>query len=196
MSSKLSIASVTAILKHLLYSQIIDTDLISSIGNEITVSALPPDQIVTGADEKPALNLFLYQITPNTQLRTSQRSQLRQPDVAPHAFALDLHYLVSAYGSQDFHTEILLGYALHILQSKHELPQDAIETILHTIAESSDSLSAVMALKKSSLARQIDYLEIRPQFLNIEELSKIWSALQARYRPSACYKVSIVLIDT
>jgi hypothetical protein len=196
MSGKLSIASVSAILKHLLESQIVDTELISSIGNEVKVSALPPDQIVTGTDEKPSLNLFLYQITPNTQLRTVDRSMIQKKEPSRSSFALDLHYLVTAYGSQDFHIEILLGYALHILQQTNELPQDALEARLHTISESSDSLSAVVALKHSNLAQQIKQLEIRPQFLNVEELSKIWSALQARYRPSAVYKVSVILIDS
>ena len=29
------------------------------------------------------------------------------------------------------------------------------------------------------------------QFLSLEEMSKLWSALQARYRPSLVYKVSL-----
>ena len=38
--------------------------------------------------------------------------------------------------------------------------------------------------------------KITPQSLNTEEASKLWTALQARYRTTAAYHVSVVLIDS
>ena len=53
------VAAVTAVLKDLLHNGIIDRDLTSSVG-DVTVSALPPDRVVTqGQPETSQLNLFL-----------------------------------------------------------------------------------------------------------------------------------------
>ena len=37
-------------------------------------------------------------------------------------------------------------------------------------------------------------LRITPELQSAEEAARLWSALQAKYRPSAAYKVSAVLI--
>ena len=47
----------------------------------------------------------------------------------------------------------------------------------------------------ADLADQIEQIKLTPQAMNTEELSKLWSALQARYRPSAAYVASVVLIQ-
>ena len=38
-------------------------------------------------------------------------------------------------------------------------------------------------------------MSVSPEFTSSEEMSRLWSALQARYRPSATYKVSTVLLE-
>jgi hypothetical protein len=45
------------------------------------------------------------------------------------------------------------------------------------------------------LADRVERIRIEPTFLNSEEMSKLWSALQAKFRPSATYKVSAVMVD-
>ena len=102
MSRALAIASVTAVLKHLLENGLVDHDLTVNLGSEAIVSALPPDRITTGADERPQLNLFLRQMTPHTGLRSSgqlsgSESEHQQRSTEP--FAFDLHYLLTAYGA-------------------------------------------------------------------------------------------------
>jgi hypothetical protein len=198
MSNALAIASVTAVLKNLLDNGLVDHGVTGNIGGDVTISALPPDHITTGADERVQLNLFLYQVTPNTGLRSPDRSSLRAPGNRPAALVLNLHYLLTAYGSQDLQIEILLGYALRILQHTPELKYDTIRTMLDTMSSTDGGRvvsPTVAALAASNLAEQVAELTITPQFLSIEDLSKIWSALQARYRPSATYKVSLVMID-
>ncbi|MBD0326353.1 MAG: DUF4255 domain-containing protein, partial [Pyrinomonadaceae bacterium] len=69
MSTALAIASVTAVLKDLLHNGLIDHDLVSSLG-DVLVSALPPDRIdISETTGNSQLNLFLYQVTPNTGWR-------------------------------------------------------------------------------------------------------------------------------
>ena len=54
---------------------------------------------------------------------------------------------------------------------------------------------AYAALSASTLADSVASIQIVPEFPSVEDLSRLWSALQARFRPSATYKVSAVLID-
>lgn len=50
------------------------------------------------------------------------------------------------------------------------------------------------ALASSDLAERVDSVRVSPQFLDPDGLSRLWSAVQAKYRPSAAYKVSVVSI--
>ena len=51
MSSAVAIAAVTAVLKELLVNGLIDHDLTASLG-DVIVTAMAPDRITTGADER------------------------------------------------------------------------------------------------------------------------------------------------
>ena len=44
--------------------------------------------------------------------------------------ALDLHYIITAYGRADFQAEILLGYAMHLLHERPMLDREAIRRAL------------------------------------------------------------------
>ncbi|HEX9372591.1 MAG TPA: DUF4255 domain-containing protein [Roseiflexaceae bacterium] len=200
MRSTLVIASVTAILKSLLENGLVDRGVTASIGSDAIVSALPPDRIDVGADERAQLNLFLHQVTPNTALRSASRLALDGDEKRPATsqLALDLHYLLTAYGAQDFQIEILLGYAIQRMHRTPTLKRDAIRASLTALssADHGNVLPPTLAaMAASNLADQVEQIAISPQFLNGDEMSKIWSALQARYRPSVAYKVSMVLIE-
>lgn len=191
MSSALAIAAVTAFLKSRLENGLVDEGVNASIGGDAVVSVLPPDRITTGSDERPQLNLFLHQVTPHASLRSGERSGQRT------MLRLDLHYLLTAYGAQDLQIEILLGYAALVLHRMPFIGRDSIREALATLASDAHGgipLPTLRALAGFDPDSQIDRLEIRPQYLSGEDLSKIWSPLQARYRPSLAYKVSMVTI--
>lgn len=214
MSSVLAIASVSAVLKSVLENGLVTSRVNHSLGGDTLVSALPPDRIMTGGDERPQINLFVYQVMLNTTRLRNAREQAaseplqRRPEanpaqtlqrrpVSPHML-LDLYYLVSVYGATDFQLEILLGYALHQLQQTSFLERDAIRSSLLSLSSESDGRVVsppVAALANSTLADQIDQMTIMPYALSMEEMSKVWSSLQSRYRPSVAYKVSAVIIE-
>ena len=130
MSSPLAIAAVTAALKDLLNDGLLNHDL-SSVGS-FTVSALPPDRIATGNTEPNQLNLFLYQVTSNQGWR-NEGLPTRNPAgqlVGGPKLALDLHYLLTAYGSQDMNAEILLGYAMLLMHETPVLTRAALRNVL------------------------------------------------------------------
>lgn len=200
MSSALAIAGVTAVLKDLLHNAVIDHDLVSSVG-DVTVTALPPDMIKTdGAEAKTQLNLFLFQVTPNSgwrnsalPSRNSNGDRLTNPPLA-----LDLHYLLTAYGVKDLHGEILLGYAMQLLHETPALSREAIRKALDPspINGGSGLPPTLEALATSELAEQIEQIKIVPETMNMEEVSRLWSAMQAHYRPTAAYQASVVLIES
>ncbi|RCJ19991.1 hypothetical protein A6S26_04475 [Nostoc sp. ATCC 43529] len=205
MSNVLSIAAVTAVLKVLLENGLVSDPIAASVG-DVIVTALPPDRISVEADERAQLNLFLYQVTQNrnvdwvSQEFRSRHSRLNGnlPSSTP-PLALDLHYLLTAYGAKDFQTELLLGYAMHLLHKTPCITTEIIENTLinaSTTNTSSAFSQAVAGVSVSDLAQAIGQIKLTPEFFNMEETSKLWSALQTHYRPSATYLASMVLIES
>ena len=143
MSSPLAIAAVTAVLKDLLNDGLINHDLAAHVGS-ITVSALPPDRIETGAQEPNQLNLFLYQVTPNPGWRNTGLPSLDSRGdgrLSNPPLALDLHYLLTAYGRDDLNAEILLGYGMFLL---HKTPVLTRKAIRRTLTGNSPVTAALM----------------------------------------------------
>ncbi|OYD90676.1 hypothetical protein CDG76_31170 [Nostoc sp. 'Peltigera membranacea cyanobiont' 210A] len=205
MSNVLSIAAVTAVLKVLLENGLVSDPIAASVG-DVIVTALPPDRISVEADERAQINLFLYQVTQNrnvdwvSQEFRSRHSRINgNPRSPTPPLALDLHYLLTAYGAKDFQAELLLGYAMHLLHKTPAITSDIIENTLinaSTTNTSSAFSQAVASVSVSALAEQIGQIKLTPEFFNMEETSKLWSALQTHYRPSATYLASMVLIES
>ncbi|MEH2288192.1 DUF4255 domain-containing protein [Nostoc sp.] len=205
MSNALSIAAVTAVLKVLLENGLVSDPIAASVG-DVIVTALPPDRISVEADERAQINLFLYQVTQNRNVDwVSQEFRSKHSRVNGNSrsttppLALDLHYLLTAYGAKDFQAELLLGYAMHLLHKTPVITSDIIENTLinaSTTNTSSAFSQAVASVSVSDLAEQIEQIKLTPEFFNMEETSKLWSALQTHYRPSATYLASMVLIES
>lgn len=199
MSNALAIAGVSAVLKDLLDSGMIDHQVTDALGAGVTVSSLAPDVVpIDGDGAVPRLNLFLYQVTPNAGWRNvdlpSRDASGRRVSNPP--LALDLHYLLTAYGIADLQAEVLLGYGLQLLHENPVLSRAAIRTALNPSPVSGALLPSVyQALHSADLAEQVEMLKITPSPMSTEEISRLWSALQAHYRPSAAFQVSVVLIE-
>jgi len=189
MSSALAIASVTAVLRDLLNNGLVNHDVQATVGSA-SVSATSPDRI--DKDEPSRLNLFLYQVSPNASWRNvglpSRNGNGERISNPP--LALNLHYLLTAYGVADFHAEILLGYGMQMLHETPVLTRNAIRAAL--APPGPDNLP----LFTSELAEQIEQIKIIPEIPSTEEISRLWSALGAGYRPTAAYQVSVVLIES
>jgi len=161
MSNALAIASVTAVLKDLLNNGLIDHKVDASVG-EVIVSTLPPDRIdALDSQKKSRLNLFMYQVTPNVgwrnvglPARNGNGDRVRNPPLA-----LDLHYLLSAYGAEELHAEILLGYGMQLFHETPVLTREAIRRSLappSPVTAGGDLPPAMAALFTSELADQVE----------------------------------------
>ncbi|HIK04452.1 MAG TPA: DUF4255 domain-containing protein [Trichormus sp. M33_DOE_039] len=197
MANALVIAAVTAVLKDLLNNGLIDAQL----SNDVTVTALPPDRIPVNQNGQNTtqLNLFLYQITANPAWRNEglPSYNARGDRVCNTPLALDLHYLLTAYGSQELEAEILLGYAMLLLHENAILNRLAIQRTFSTSSVVTGNIlpSSFHSLSAANLADQVEQIKIVPKYLDMEEMSHIWSALQANYRTSTAYHISVVLIE-
>ncbi|HJW38672.1 MAG TPA: DUF4255 domain-containing protein [Candidatus Udaeobacter sp.] len=198
MSDALAIAAVTGLLRDLLTGVMTrpDLNLSTVVGSAVDVSALPPDLIKSETKGINRLNLFLYQVQPNQGWRNVNHPSRdgRGDRIANPPLGLDLYYLLTAYAGADMHAEVLLGYAMQYLHELGVMTREMIRNQFNAWSGSADPL--LKALPGSRLADQIEQIKISPYALNTEEMSKLWTATQAHYRPTAAYHVSVVLIES
>ncbi len=196
MSSPLAIGAVSAVLRNLLDNGLVDIG--PPIGS-VKVTAVAPDTVkVDDPNAPPSVNLFLYRTSPNPGWREVDLPSYdgNGARTSNPPLALNLHYLVTAYGSSDFQAEILLGYAMHLLHERPILDRAAIRRALDPSPLGASILPpAFQALTASDLADQVEAVTVTPEPLDTEEMSRLWSAMQAHYRPTAGYLVSVVLIQ-
>jgi hypothetical protein len=200
-TTALGLASVSVVLVDLLNNGLIDHDVGSTVGGRVTVSALPPDRVLpSNGNETTQLNLFLHHVTPNVGWRNAAQPTLnsRGERVGNPPLALDLHYLLSAYGEKDFYAEILLGFGMQLLHEHPVLSRDDIATALAPATPTTPSSlpESLKDISKSQLADQVELIKITPEPLSTEEISKIWTAFQTHYRSTAAYEASVVLIES
>jgi hypothetical protein len=172
MSTPAGIATVTAILQHLLVQ--------ATSGADITTK--PPSAARNGGNGDQ-LNLFLYATHVNTAFsNSSMPGQARSGESGTPPLALVLKYLLTAYGANDddIAGQGLMGQAMSTFHDHPVLGQADIEGIT----------------PDSDLQNQIERLRITPDVLSLDDMSKLWSSFQAEYRLSTTYQVSVVLIES
>ena len=196
MSGPLAIAATTAVLREVLQTGMTALDLPNALAGDVVVTAESPDRILrTGADAQSQLNVFLYSVQRNTGWSNAglPSRDARGERVASPMLALDLCYLLTAYGVGDYHAEILLGGAAQVL---HDMPGLDRDTIRDALTPAANRPPVLNQLQNAGLADQFEALKITPMPLPSEEISRLWSALNDPYRPSMAYQVSVVLIDS
>ena len=202
MSTALRIAAVTQVLKDLLNDGLINNDVSGITQNNITVTSLPPDRIaVDNGSELSQLNIFMYQATYNQGWRNvAQPSFNSQGErIANPLLALDLHYLLTAYGASELHTDILLGMGMQFLHETPVLGREQISQATGSInvGDPNNRLpDSLQFLSQANLADQVEQVKISPEALSLEDISKLWAAFGTKYRPTAAYKVTVVLIES
>jgi hypothetical protein len=196
MTGALAIGAVSAVLRDLLDNGMVDAPQVGPV----KVTAVAPDTIkLDGPQADRRLNLFLYRVTPNQGWRnaalpaySTNGTRLTNPPLG-----LDLHFLLTAYADADFEAEILLGYAMQILHERPVLDRESIRTSLNATPLGGSILPpAYLAVSASELANQIEPVTVTLEPMDTEEMSKLWSAIQSHYRPSAAYVASVVLIES
>ena len=188
MSNSLAIAAVTETMR-----QLIDRCINASPGDDpgtdpelagTSVTTRPPDKARTSATGNQ-VNLFLYQTEVNAAWRNqTMPRQVRPGENGYPPLALDLRYILTAYGADDEGAGILahrlLGRTMSILHDSAAFKRGDIQA----------------ALAGNDLYEQIESLRVIPHPMTAEEIARLWAAFQTPYRISASYQVSVVLIES
>ncbi|HVO10136.1 MAG TPA: DUF4255 domain-containing protein [Vicinamibacteria bacterium] len=185
MSNALAIAAVTSTLQHLLLRvknpQPGDPPKDPAlVGADVTTEPL---HLARKDESNNQLNLFLYHTTYNAQLRNMDLPTQTHPgEVGFPPLALDLHYLLTAYGTgqDEILAHRLLGWAMSMLHDHAVLLPGDIQA----------------ALPPSDLSRQVERVRVTPHPITTEEMSRLWTTFSTNYRTSIAYQVSVVLIDS
>jgi Pvc16 N-terminal domain len=179
MSNPLAIAAVTATLRDLLLAGLRPDH------SDIVVTTVAPDRARANGTNANQLNIFLYHALPNAAWRNQDLPQrVAAGETAMPPLAINLYYLITAYGRDDDRTRpfshILLGKSMSILHDHAVLLVDEIKD----------------ALPDNDLYAEIERVRLTWQPLTLEEVSKLWSGFQTQYRLSVAYEASVVLIDS
>ncbi len=196
MSNALALAGVSAVLQYY-FNEVYNAP--ASVFGTVTLSAVAPDIIQntlgSGSNSQLQVNLFLHQVTHNPSWRNMELPSLAADGITllkNPPLALDLHYLLTAYGSENTHAEALLGYGILMLHENPIIARADIRTALSNLPPGQPFASV---LAQCGLADQIEMIKIMPATMGKEELAWLWTALKADYRPTFPFDVSVVLIQ-
>jgi uncharacterized protein DUF4255 len=199
MSSALAIAATARVISRLIDDRVA-AEGITAFQNMRT-SVVSPEQIdgtdlVATQSVAPQINIFPYHVGLNAAWRNNfepSRNGTGQPVSAP-PLPIDVSFLVSAHSTQDLLPEMLLGLAMQALSDAPQLSRARVRSLLQIPPGAPDPV--LQALERSRLADQFESIRIVPLNLSADDMQKLWTSIHSRYRPSFCYMVSAVLIDT
>ncbi|GAB3047273.1 DUF4255 domain-containing protein [Intrasporangium mesophilum] len=194
MSNTLAIAAVTSTMRHVLHESLGGAQPGPIGGADVTTyrPAQLSDADTVGNDAS-GLNVYLYQVTPNhawnlsdLPTRHGDGSLARRP-----VAALDLHYLVTAYGDEEaLEPQRLLARGTLALASTPVFTKAVIQAAIDKYDTDPTGF-----LADADLADQAELVKVSPTPLSLEEMSKLWGVLGTPYLLSLAYTATVVLIE-
>ncbi len=144
--------------------------------------------------EGDRINLFLYQVTENPFLKNQDLPSNRSSR-GTLPLSLNLHYLITAYGStlqngthiDESKAQQLLGSAMRVLNDYSIITESLVTTRLSPVGQT---------ILDTALRDQYETIKLCLDPISIEDLTKIWTALTVPYRLSVAYSVSVVQIES
>ncbi len=125
----------------------------------------------------PILSLYLYHIQPETYLR-NQPVRSDGPTLRFPPLAVELSYLITPQEDQAAQNQLVLG---RVLQYFHDYPAVG-------------DLNGIRL--DDSFGAGSTEIRMMLETLNVDEISRVWTALQTPYQLSVAYKVRVVMIDS
>jgi hypothetical protein len=163
-------------------AKLLATELPSHLVEQVTVTfAAPNDQFPPPSVALPAVNLFLYDVRENRELRRVEPRVERIDGVVvqtPPPVRVDCSYLVTAWASDSSPTPAydehqLLGEAMRVLLRHPTLPREVLQESL---------LSQEQPPSTSSLGSG-----------HLQNLAELWQALGGRARAALNYTVTLAV---
>jgi hypothetical protein len=180
-SSYLVLADVSKTLQRILWDGFNQEPALRAIvGSEAAIVFKNPTE--TAQDSANRLSLWLYQITENEYVKNQPmvRSNGRNAGGAGNKhsalqfppLALNLFYLVTPFTPSGESDQLLLGKAMQLMY---------------------DNATILLQNPADGIAEDLRIILCR---LTLEELTRIWEALQEPYRLSVCYQVRVTRVDS
>jgi hypothetical protein len=135
----------------------------------VTVALSTPSEF-TGQ----GISIWLYRVTRNENLLNQPERRVTAGQRARRPLPVTLHYLFTPLMNDPLDEQLLLG---RILQLFNDIP----------VLRGSDL--------RDSLAGEDEDFRIHLEMLTLEELTRVWGALQESYQTSLSYLVEVVEID-
>jgi hypothetical protein len=185
MSKSQAIAAVTSMLAH---------QVGISTGADVKIGRPTAPE---GNDAPPRkVQLFLYQVTPNTALRNLDlptRDSNGQRVVQRPQIALDLHYLFSFYGDDEkLEPQLLMGEVMRDIHARPMLGRQTIAAIINNIGDAARK----QIIQDSEIGSSIELVKFTPSVLSLDDMFKLWSVFsQTPYVLSVAYQATVVLIE-
>ncbi len=193
MSDFHAIGGVSASLRTLLWDRM---ELPGDVPlNQFSVTiGLPRPEVPEPAVEAARLNICLY--------RVGENGAWRNQDLPGHSSAgsygkpplsLELYYLLTPFGTteegvlfNDTRAHYVLGSAMRVLHDIPVITDDLVTQRLHP----------GQTILDASLLGQVERIKVYLDPINLDDLSKVWTAMSLPFRASAAYQVSLVLIES
>ncbi|MDC0832588.1 DUF4255 domain-containing protein [Geitlerinema sp. CS-897] len=163
--------------------ELLKRSLPPALAESVSISfATPDDQFPPSSVTLPALDLFLYDVRENRDLRTSERTIDRQSNGTAIASAppvqVDCSYLVTAWASENSTTQaqdehLLLGEVMKVLLRYSTLPSALLQGSLAN--------SPLPILTRSLQAGQL------------QSLAEFWQALGGKPKTALNYTATIAI---
>ena len=160
-------------------------DLTSTILNLIknnTTGLLQQDRVTAASpadisdDTLPLLSFFLYQVNENTHLKNEGMLETNTGTRRYPPLSLNLHYLLTTYGSSRETEHQIMGRAMQILH---------------------DNSIIRGSLLQGSLASTFEEVVVVINPISLDDMNRLWSMFGSKpYRLSITYRVSTALIDS
>jgi hypothetical protein len=172
MSGYLAVNTVSRALRRILAAAYNADPMVNALvnGENGIVFSNPTE---TARDPAKHLSLWLYRITENEFMKNLPApAEANRRQQRPSPLALDLSYLVTPFTSSGENDQVLLGKTMQVL---HDNSSVYVRDQLNVVVD-----------------------EVRVVFcrLPLEEVTRIWEALQEPYRLSVCYLVRVIRIDS
>ena len=142
----------------------------------MVVSLSTPEEMVN--DPADGLSLWLYRVIRDDQRLNDPPERLSPNKFRPAPLPVRLHYLMTPVTNKNSDPEteqIILG---RVLQAFHS----------HSVIRGAD-------LQAEFVGTEVE-LKVRLEPMSLEEITRVWEALEGSYQLSVSYEVSVVNIDS
>jgi hypothetical protein len=139
------------------------------------ISLKSPAEEIIDPNMRPTVNLFLFRVTENAFAKNQDWQPVGTGDLRYPPLALNLFYVLTPFAVNKLDEHRILGEAMRIFH---------------------DNAILQAPMLKGALEHTAEELKVDLCQLTIEDLTRIWNALNQPYRLSVCYEVRIVMVDS